>query len=264
VNEFDQLRQDLVDEQDSLDDIVSPLSDIEWASLTPSPGWTVTDQVGHLRYFDGTAALAVSDPEAFQASLADLFAAAVAPGIDEFTLADFRSAAPSERLALWRENRARLAAAAVSLTEDARIPWYGPSMGAKSFVTARLMEAWAHGQDIVDAVGVPRGPTDRLRHIAQLGFITRGWSYKVRGEEMPPGDVRVELTGPSGDTWRWGPSDAADVVTGPALDFCLVVTQRRHVDDTTLHAGPIGQHWLLRAQAFAGGPTTGPAPRTTS
>ncbi len=263
MNEFDQLRQDLVDEQDSLDAIVAPLGDVEWASRTPSPGWTVTDQVGHLRYFDGTAALAVSDPEAFQASLTDLFSAAVSPGIDEFTLADFRSASPSERVAFWRENRARLAVAAGSLTEDARIPWYGPSMGAKSFITARLMEAWAHGQDIADALGIEREPTDRLRHIAQLGFITRSWSYKVRGEEMPPDDVRVELTGPSGDTWRWGTLDADDVVTGPALDFCLVVTQRRHVDDTTLHTGPIGRHWLLRAQAFAGGPTTGPAPRTT-
>jgi len=263
VNEFDQLRQDLVDEHDALDTIVAPLSSAEWSSPTPSPGWTVTDQVGHLRYFDGTAALAVSDPDEFQASLTDLFAAAVSPGIDDFTLGDFRSALPSERLALWRENRVRLATATGSLSVDSRIPWYGPSMGAKSFVTARLMEAWAHGQDIVDALGVEREPTNRLRHIAQLGFITRGWSYKVRSEEMPLGDVRVELTGPSGDMWQWGQPDAEDVVAGPALDFCLVVTQRRHVDDTSLRAGPLGRHWLLRAQAFAGGPTSGPAPRTT-
>ena len=32
-------------------------------------------------------------------------------------------------------------------------PWYGPSMSARSFVTARLMETWAHGMDVADALG---------------------------------------------------------------------------------------------------------------
>jgi len=85
---------------------------------------------------------------------------------------------------------------------------------------------------VAEAVGASREATDRLRHIAQLGFITRGWSYAVRGETAPPGDVRLELTGPSGDVWAWGPADAPDSATGPAEDFCLVVTQRRHLDDT--------------------------------
>ena len=135
-------------------------------------------------------------------------------------------------------------------------------MGAKSFLTARLMEVWAHGQDICDAVGATREPTDRLRHIAQLGVITRGWSYLVRGEQPPDGAVRVELTAPSGEVWTWGPDDAPDRVTGPAEDFCLVVTQRRHVDDTDLEIdGELATGWMGRAQAFAGGPTTGPDPK---
>ena len=135
-------------------------------------------------------------------------------------------------------------------------------MGAKSFVTARLMETWAHGQDIVDAVGAERPATDRLRHVAQIGFITRGWSYVNRGLVPPDAPVFVELTAPSGATWTWGPDDATDRVTGPAEDFCLVVTQRRHVDDTVLHVdGDAAREWLLYAQAFAGPPTDGPVPR---
>jgi hypothetical protein len=52
------------------------------------------------------------------------------------------------------------------------------------------------------------------------------------------------------------------VVRGPAEDFCLVVTQRRHVDDTALRvAGDVARDWLEKAQAFAGPPTDGPAPR---
>jgi uncharacterized protein (TIGR03084 family) len=129
------------------------------------------------------------------------------------------------------------------------------------------METWAHGQDIVDtaqAAGVPvdRPPTDRLRHIAQLGVITRGWSYAVRRMEAPAGDVRVELDAPSGEVWAWGPDGAADVVRGPAEDFCLVVTQRRHPADTALEVvGDLATDWLAHAQAFAGGPTEGPQPR---
>lgn len=252
---------DLAAEHEALDEVVESLSDEQWLLATSSPGWAIVDQVGHLRYFDGTAALAVSDPDAFRASFDALVAAAGGAGIDDFTLGDFRRAGASERVTLWRENRSRLLAAANSLTEGQRVPWYGPSMGAASFITARLMETWAHGQDIVDALGVSRVATDRLRHIAQLGVITRAWSYRVRGEDVPEGDVRVTLRAPSGADWTWGSDCADDEITGSAEDFCLVVTQRRHVDDTDLQAGALGRHWLERAQAFAGGPTTGPAPR---
>lgn len=260
MTDLDDLRADLVAEQDALDTIVAALADTEWLLATPSPGWNVADQIGHLTYFDGTAALAVTDPDAFRAGLESLFASG---GGDDFTLGAFRALTPAEQLAAWRANRHVLANAAATLTETTRVGWYGPSMGAKSFLTARLMEVWAHGTDIVDAVGAYRAPTDRLRHIAQLGFITRGWSYTVRGETPPAGAVRLELTSPSGDTWIWGPDEAAaaDTVRGSAEDFCLVVTQRRNVDDTDLQASELGRHWLLRAQAFAGGPTDVPAPR---
>jgi uncharacterized protein (TIGR03084 family) len=163
----------------------------------------------------------------------------------------------------WRRGRLDLEAAARTLDNDTRVEWYGPSMGSKSFLTARLMEVWAHGQDICDAVGATRSSSDRIRHIAQLGVITRGWSYIVRGEHAPEGDVRVELSAPSGDLWEWGPADAPASVTGAADDFCLVVTQRRHVDDTDLTVtGNIARDWMTKAQAFAGGATQGPPSRT--
>ena len=259
--ELDALRSDLAAEQRALDDIVSALSDEQWGLATSSPGWDVTDQVGHLTYFDGTAAMAITDPEGFSAGVAALFDAATTVGPDEFTLGAFRARTSAGRLQAWRANRQLLAAASATLAEDTRGIWYGPPMGAKSFLTARLMEVWAHGADVAEAVGASREATDRLRHIAQLGFITRGWSYAVRGETAPPGDVRLELTGPSGDVWAWGPADAPDSATGPAEDFCLVVTQRRHLDDTALEATGLARHWLLRAQAFAGGATDPPAPR---
>ena len=263
MGELDELRSDLGAEQEVLDGIVTGLTEEEWALATPSPGWTVADQIGHLTYFDGTAATAISDPEAFAVELQALFRAAGGVGVDAFTLDAFRALPPSRQLAAWRHNRQILAEAAAVLSDGDRVAWYGPSMGAKSFLTARLMEVWAHGTDIAEAVGATRQASDRLRHIAQLGYLTRGWSYTVRGETVPEGEIRLVLTGPSGQTWAWGPDDAAETVEGSAEGFCLVVTQRRHLDDTDLVVGDLGRHWLLRAQAFAGGPSDGPAPRSS-
>ena len=255
---------DLVAEQRALDAVVADLDPAQWGLPTPSPRWSITDQIGHLTYFDTTAALAINDPEAFVAHRTELIANfSDELAVDEATLGGFRRLTPAEQLTEWRRRRDDLEAAGRTLADDSRVEWYGPSMGAKSFLTARLMEVWAHGQDVCDAVGASREATDRLRHIAQLGVITRGWSYAVRGETKPDDEVRVELTAPSGAIWSWGPADASSSVTGPAEDFCLVVTQRRHVADTALVvAGEPADDWMAKAQAFAGTPTTGPAPRT--
>jgi len=127
-----------------------------------------------------------------------------------------------------------------------------------SSATARLMETWAHGQDIVDALGLTRQPTDRLKHVAHLGVSTFGWSFMNRQMEVPETPVRVELTGPSGDLWTWGPDDSENCVKGPAEDFCLVVVQRRHLDDCDLSVtGETAKQWMLLSQAFAGPPGEG-------
>jgi uncharacterized protein (TIGR03084 family) len=123
------------------------------------------------------------------------------------------------------------------------------------------METWAHGQDVADTLDVRRVPTGRLRHVAFLGVRALPNSYRARGLAVPAEPVRVELDGPEGDTWVYGPDGAADVVRGPALDFCLVVTRRRHPADTDLEtAGPVAAEWLSIAQAFAGPPGQGRRP----
>ena len=134
-------------------------------------------------------------------------------------------------------------------------------MSAKSFATARIMEVWAHGQDIFDALKVPRKATDRLRHIAHMGVATFGWSFMNRHMEVPSDDVRVELLGPTGERWTWGPDGAKNRVEGSAEDFCLVVTQRRNVADTGLTvAGTTAAQWMAMAQAFAGPASDPPKP----
>jgi uncharacterized protein (TIGR03084 family) len=122
------------------------------------------------------------------------------------------------------------------------------------------METWAHGQDVVDAVGAERAPTARLRHVAHIGVSARPFSYAIRRLELPDVPIHVSLRAPDGDTWQWG-EPAADHVSGDALEFCWVVTQRRHLGDTSLRIeGDAAQEWMHIAQAFAGAPGSGRAP----
>jgi uncharacterized protein (TIGR03084 family) len=247
---------DVAAEHEALDRVVAPLAPADWDRPTPAEGWMVRDQISHLWFFDQRAVMAATDADAFADDVQRLLSA----GGTDASIAVGREMQPAELLDAWRQDRRRMLEVLRGLDPKARIPWYGPAMSAVSFATARLMETWAHGQDVVDAVGATRPATDRLRHVAHIGVRARPFSYATRGLTVPDGDVRVELTGPSGATWSWGASDA-DVVRGPALDFCLVVTQRRHLDDVALDVqGPLATEWMGIAQAFAGPPGPGRRP----
>jgi uncharacterized protein (TIGR03084 family) len=83
----------------------------------------------------------------------------------------------------------------------------------------------------------------------------------THGRPVPDASPAVVLRAPDGATWAWGDPDASDRVEGEAVEFCLVVTQRRHLDDTTLRVdGPIARDWMGIAQAFAGPAGDGRAP----
>ena len=250
------LTADLAAESAELYEVLSVLAAPEWARDTPAAGWTVRDQVTHLAYFDGTAVLSATDPDRFRADMEVI--TAEGPAFPDRIAEKYRGLSGAEAFAwLQRERRTYLDTFG-ALDPGTQLPWYGPPMSAASSVTARLMETWAHGQDVVDALGLTRRPTARLRHVAHLGVRTFGWSFVVRGLEAPAGPVRVELTGPDGEPWTWGPEDAADRVSGPAEDFCLLVVQRRHRSQTALTAtGPVADRWLGVAQAFAGAPGPG-------
>ena len=243
------LCDDLAAEHQDLDGILSSLEPERWDVDTPAPGWTVRDQVSHLAFFDEQAQLATTEPHRF---LEELSAITDADAFMNDPLRNARSKAPTVVLEWWRTERAAMLDAFRSAHPTQRIPWFGPPMSPASFVSARLMETWAHGQDVVDALGVKRTPTDRLKHVVHLGVRARRNSYAANGLEMPEGDVHVAVVGPGGDTWTWGASDT-DRVTGTAEDFCLVVVQRRHLDDTGLVVeGPLATEWMSMAQAFAG------------
>lgn len=261
MGDLDTIRSDLVAECLALDGVVATLETEAWSTPTPSPGWTVADQIGHLAAVDWMGARAISSPEEFVAEAKALMKQVIETGGDSFMLEEPRAMSPAQLLDWWREGRQELIDASMSLDSDSRLPWYGPPMGAQSFLTARLMETWAHGRDVADALSVVIDPSPRLRHIAHLGVITRPFAYKNRGLEPPDGDIRIELTGPGDTISAWGATSADEAVRGPMEDFCLVVTQRRNVADTRLElTGDLATDWMSVAQAFAGPPTDGPGP----
>ena len=261
------LLDDLVAEHDSLDELVSAVGPDAWDRSTPSEGWTVRDQVAHLGATEEWATLAATDADEFRRMLAEY----VSDGGREHEMRSGRLGRqpppgsaddPAWALAWWRSGRAAMVEQLRSRGPRDRLPWFGPDMSAMSFATARLMETWAHGHDVADALDVRREPTSRLRHIADLGIRTRGFAYQSRGVPMPDDPIRIDLVAPDDDVWSWGPEAAADSVLGPALDFCLVVTQRCHPADTQLTiSGVAATQWMGIAQAFAGGPTDQRPPR---
>jgi uncharacterized protein (TIGR03084 family) len=254
------LLDDLAAESAALQALLDPLTPGDWPRPTPAAGWTITDQVTHLAYFDDVTLLSITDPGRFRRD-----AEALAADGDDYPdrVAAAHRHLDGDTLRSWfRTARQGLLDGYASCDPAARLPWFGPDMGVASSVTARLMETWAHGQDIADTLGLDRPPTGRLRHVAHIGIRALPYSYLVNGLPVPSEPIRVELTAPDGDVWTWGPEGATDRVTGPALDFCLAVTQRRHVVDTRLVVtGPVASQWMAIAQSFAGpaGPGRPPA-----
>ncbi|MCQ4084724.1 TIGR03084 family metal-binding protein [Streptomyces sp. RB6PN25] len=253
---------DLSAESAELDALVTGLAPELWARPTPAPGWSVAHQIAHLAWTDERALQAAADPEGFAREVRRAVASGL--GIVDAQAQLGAGMPPAKLLARWREGREALLKALRALPSGARLPWFGPSMGVAAMASARIMETWAHGQDVADALGVCREPTARLRHVAWIGVRTRDFAFVSRGLNPPAEEFRVELVPVRSDDapWVYGPRDAAQRVVGPALDFCLLVTQRVHRDDTGLAAeGPDAERWLGIAQAFAGPPGPGREPK---
>ena len=250
------LVDDLSAESGALDALVADLPADGWATPTPAAGWTVAHQIAHLLWTDRVALISITDESEFL----DLVAAAQST-IDTFVdeAAEELAGLPPDRLlADWRRTRAELHTALRAVPAGRKLLWFGPPMSAASMATARLMETWAHGLDVADALARRVEPTGRIRAIAHLGVRTRDFAFTVHGLTPPAEPFRVELTAPDGSAWVWGPEDAAQRVTGSALDFCCLVTQRRPRAELDVAAdGPDAQTWLGIAQAFAGPPGPG-------
>jgi enediyne biosynthesis protein E11 len=250
---------DLTAEGEALDQIVAGLDTKQWESPTPAPGWTIKHQVAHLSSIARIAGIAASDPDLFvkvTTGADQNFDAAV-----QALLTPYLDATPADLLARWRAERDGAAKALAALPPDQMLPWVVRTIPASVLACAGIMELFAHGQDIADAIGARRDYTDRIGHLAWFATRNRDFGYQVRGLTPPDVPFRYELTAPSGASWEFGPADAANRITGPAADFCLLATRRRHRADLALRAtGEEADRWMDIAQAYRGSPGLGRVP----
>ncbi len=252
---MDTICDQLLGETEALAGVVSDFTEDQWKKPTPAQGWDSRDTVIHLGMTDWTATQATVDAGEFENTKARMMAGDI--DLHNAAGVDFDSLSGSEIWGWFVAERSKMVDAFRAVEPKSRIPWFGPDMGARMFATARLMETWSHGHDVADTLGAYYPRSDRLRSVAHIGVVTRGWSYANRGMAVPAGDVCVTLAAPdSDDVWTWGDPTAADTVSGNAYDFCLAVTQRRHYSETGLViTGELAQEWMEIAQAFAGEPT---------
>lgn len=253
---LDDLCRDLRDESDELLDLLSPLDETSWQTMTAATPWRVKDQISHLAWNDDATVRALTDPEAFLAAKPDGMEA-IQTMVDQ-VIVDYKHLAGDEMLSWFQTARQNLIDAFLGRNPKDRMPWYGPEMSLASKLTARFMETWAHGFDVFDALGAQKPPTDRARHVVFLGLQALPNAYSAQGRDLPDRPVRLEVTAPSGELWKMGPAEAVDVVRGSAFDLALVVTQRLSPSAANLETeGAIAAEWLNIAQAFAGPPGAG-------
>ncbi len=251
---------DLAVEGDVLDAMVADLDEAGWRTPTPAEGWDVATSVAHLAWTDEVAVAAATDKETWDRYV--LMAIEDPEGFVDAEALRLGRLPAGELLTRWRAGRQRLAQVLSDHPPGEKMPWFGPPMGAPSMASARFMETWAHGLDVAEALGVVTEPHDRVRHVVHIGVRTRGFAFVNGGLEVPQAAVHVSLTAPGGEQWEYGDAAAGQHVTGPAWDFALLVTQRRHRDDLALEAvGADADRWLDVAQAFAGPSGSGRAPR---
>jgi uncharacterized protein (TIGR03084 family) len=225
-----ELVADLAAEQDVLVALLETIEPDDWFRPTPAWSWDVRDTVAHLADTDELAVDTCIDGPRALAKVA-----ATCASSEDLTLQGVlhgRRLTGSDVLHWWKDAQLREREVLSELDPAMRVPW-GLGMRPPSFVTARLMECWAHSLDVHTAMDREIVDTDRLRHVAWIGFRALPYACSVAGVAPPEEPIRVELTLPSGATWTFGPEDTRNRITGPASEFCRVFVQRMRTEDAT-------------------------------
>jgi uncharacterized protein (TIGR03084 family) len=229
--------QDVIDdwkaECDALDAVLATLDGDDWHKDTPAEGWDTRDTVGHLADTNDIMHSSVTGgprdlmAEASRAAgeQADLTRETAVDAFTAWQMEKVRTMSGPQVHAWWHEATVRLLDLLTTLDPKGRYLW-GPNMvSPMSLGSARMMETWAHSLDIHGAHGVPFVHTDRVRHVAFLGWRAIPYAFGLVGLEAP-GSVRLELAAPSGAELVYGPDDAPNVIRGAATDWAYVVSRR--------------------------------------
>ncbi|MGI9344884.1 MAG: TIGR03084 family metal-binding protein [Gammaproteobacteria bacterium] len=254
-----QQAQDFLHESEAIYQMLSQASALSFDAPTAFKGWTTKDILQHLHFWNRMAHLQISDEHLLLQTFEQL--ADFPDGMRAFEQHQLKDLTEVALLDSWRSTYQAVAQLFADCDPKKRLKWPGPDMSARSSITARLMETWAHSQAIYDMLGIVRTNTDRIRNIVVLGLNTYGWTFMVRQETPPQPVPFLKLAAPSGATWTFGETRQDECIEGLAEEFCQVITQSRNIADTQLKVtGPNATNWMRKAQCFAGPPETPPEP----
>ena len=258
---FSQPRE-FFEESDALWALLAARPESDLALVTQFKAWTIEDVIAHLQLFNHAAELSLRDPGGLRDFFAELRRSReTGRTLLEVTREQLEPLRGRGLLEQWHRDCQQIALSFERADPRTRVPWGGPEMSARSSISARLMETWAHGQAVYDRLGVERVDSDRIRNIAVLGVNTFAWTFRNRGLDVPGPAPRVCLGAPSGARWEWNAEVESDLVEGSATQFCQVVAQTRAWEDTSLRIeGEVARRWLAIAQCFAGPPEDPPKP----
>lgn len=257
-----QQADDFRTECDAIHALVTPLEADVLSQPTAFKNWSVDAILRHLHVWNVAADLSLTDAAAFKTFFAQVGEAVAKGGMSAFEAEYLDGLSGPKLVATWADFYPQLADHFAAADPKQRVAWAGPSMSARSSITARLMESWAHAQAIYDMLGKVRADGDHIRNIVVLGVNTFGWTYKNRKMQVPETMPLLELTAPqSGEVWLYGEASDAGRISGSASEFCQVVTQTRNIADTALQVeGEFAREWMAMAQCFAGPPHDPPEP----
>ncbi len=237
---------DLAAERQVLDNQLSRLPAEAWDWPSSFDGWSLRDRTVNLVETDEIATVSVLTPDRPPAPRRP-------SGGLSATMRSWRARRPEALLDWWRDAAHRMMAVILMQEGDEEVPWAGETMSVLSLAAVRLTEYWSYGLDLHDATGTPAVDTNRLRHVANLAYISRPFVYYRRGKELPTTPLYVELTSPGGDIWSWGPEGSPDGIYGSASDWCRFAMHRVERSQTGLRAeGESAIEYLDLIQSFNG------------
>ncbi len=254
---------DFREESDSLFNLLENTDEARFDEKTQFKDWTANEVLHHLHFWNYAANLSLIDEPAFVDLLGKVMSGVSSGGMRPFEAEWCKNEKGHALLNTWRSFYTEMSDRFKEADPKKRLKWAGPDMSVRSSITARLMETWAHGQEVFDHLGAERQEADRIKNVAVIGMNTFGWTFVNRKMEVPTDIPYVRLTAPSGEIWEWNEPSDTNKVEGDAVDFCRVVTQVRNIKDTSLNVvGDVATQWMSIAQCFAGPPEDPPAPGT--
>ena len=238
-----------------LAELVDQCSNDDWERPTPCDGWDVADVLLHLAQTDE---LAMTSARGELPPLADGLMGSLEGqevSVDAAAAAQVAAGRATGGEAIrrrWHDASRGMLAAFATADPHERVTWVTNRLSVETLVATRLSECWIHTGDIASALDVRLEATGRLRYIARLAWRTLPYAFERAGLKMH-GPVALELTGPSGDSWRFDPDvPALTTIRGSAAEFCEVAARRVEAGATDLvGTGPDSEAVLRVVRTYA-------------